>query len=231
VSCLLVSFPLDPRDARSLLSGVVIRPSRLCAVIVAALAVSCSDPEKAREREGIKPTYDKTTGRLKELTYDSNHNGKVDTWTDMDGARPLRTRIDRNEDGRLDRWEYYDPQGQLQKVGFSRKDDGKPDAWAYSSADGRIERIEISSAGDDTKIDRWERYDPSGLVSAEDDGNSDGTADKWETYQAGALRTAAWDDNGDGKPDRRFTYDAGALVTIESEPDTAGAFTKRVEVK
>ena len=56
-------------------------------------------------------------------------------------------------------------------------------------------------------------------------------ADKWETYQAGALKTAAWDDNGDGKPDRRFTYDAGTLVTIDSEPDASGAFTKRVEVK
>jgi hypothetical protein len=207
------------------------RPPGLCLVLFAALAASCSDPEKEREKAGIKPTYDKTTGRLKELTYDSNHNGRVDTWTDMDGALPLRTRIDRNEDGKLDRWEYYDAKGQLQKVGFSRKDDGKPDAWAFSGADGKIERIEISSAADEKKIDRWEHYDASGLASAEDDGNADGVADKWETYQAGALKTAAWDDNGDGKPDRRFTYEAGALVTIESEPDAAGTFTKRVEVK
>ena len=203
----------------------------LCVFLLAALAASCSDPEKAQEKAGIKPTYDKTTGKLKELTYDSNHDGKVDTWTEMDGARPLRTRIDRNEDGKLDRWEYYDAQGQLQKVGFSRKDDGKPDAWAFSSPDGKIERIEISSTGDEKKIDRWERYDASGLVSSEDDGNADGVVDKWETYQAGALKTAAWDDSGDGKPDRRFTYDGGTLVTIESEPDSAGNFTKRVDVK
>ncbi len=203
----------------------------LCAILLAALAASCSDLEKAREKAGIKPTYDKTTGKLKELTYDSNHDGKVDTWTEMDGARPLRTRIDKNEDGKLDRWEYYDAQGQLQKVGFSRKDDGKPDAWAFSSPDGKIERIEISSTGDEKKIDRWERYDASGLVSSEDDGNADGVVDKWETYQAGALKTAAWDDSGDGKPDRRFTYDGGTLVTIESEPDAAGNFTKRVDVK
>ena len=85
----------------------------LCVFMLAALAASCSDPEKAQEKAGIKPTYDKTTGKLKELTYDSNHDGKVDTWTEMDGARPLRTRIDRNEDGKLDRWEYYDA-GQLQ---------------------------------------------------------------------------------------------------------------------
>jgi hypothetical protein len=207
------------------------RPFRLCAVLLAALAAACSSPEREREKAGIRPTYDKTTGKLTELTYDSNHNGRVDTWTEMDGARPLRTRIDRNEDGKLDRWEYYDPGGQLQKVGFSRKDDGKADAWAFSAADGKIERIEISSAGDEKKIDRWEHYDASGLVRAEDDGNADGVADKWETYKAGALKTAAWDDNADGKPDRRFTYEAGTLATIESEPDQAGTFTKRVEVK
>jgi hypothetical protein len=207
------------------------RPMRLCAVLLAALAAACSNLEKEREKAGISPTYDKSTGKLTELTYDSNHDGRPDTWTEMDGARPIRTRVDRNEDGRLDRWEYYDGRGQLQKVGFSRKDDGKPDAWAFSDADGKIDRIEISSVSDEKKIDRWEHYDQSGLLRAEDDGNADGVKDKWETYQTGALRTAAWDDNNDGQPDRRFTYAAGALVTIETEPDATGTFGKRVDIK
>src|SRR5215210_3756707 len=135
------------------------RSTFVCALACAALAIACSDPQKEREKLGITPTYDKTTGKLKELTYDYNHNGKVDTWTDMDAARPVQTRMDRNEDGRLDRWEYYDAQGKLVKVGFSRKDDGKADAWAFSGADGKVERIEISSGADEKKIDRWERYD------------------------------------------------------------------------
>ena len=192
---------------------------------------ACSNPEKAREKLGIKPTYDKTTGKLTALTYDSNHNGTVDTWTDMNGARPIQTRIDRNEDGRLDRWEYYDDQGKLTKVGFSRKDDGKPDAWAFAGVDGHVERIEISSTGDGKKIDRWEHYDGGGLIAAEEDGNADGVIDKWETYRAGALKSAAFDENGDGKADRRLTYDGGALVAIETEPDAAGRFSKRVDVK
>ena len=95
----------------------------------------------------------------------------------------------------------------------------------------RSSGLRFSSTADEKKIDRWERYDASGLVSSEEDGNADGVVDKWETYQAGALKTAAWDDSGDGKPDRRFTYDGGTLVTIESEPDSAGNFTKRVDVK
>ena len=200
---------------------------------------ACSDPETERLRATTKPTYDKATGKLKELTYDANKNGRIDTWTDMDGTRPLRSRIDRNEDGKIDRWEYYDDKGQLLKVGFSRTDDGNPDAWAFSGPDGKLQRIEISSTGDEHKVDRWEYYDASrasapdsasALVRAEEDTNGDGKADKWETYENGAIVSAAFDENGDGKPDRRLIYKSGALVAIESVPDLAGNFTKRIEV-
>ncbi|MEP6918419.1 MAG: hypothetical protein ABJC89_22430, partial [Acidobacteriota bacterium] len=206
------------------------RPLTVGVLIVAAVAVSCADPEKERAKQGIQPTYDTTTGKLTALTYDSNHNGTIDTWADMDGARPVETRIDSNEDGRIDRWEYYNEQGQLAKVGFSRKGDGKPDAWAFSGEAGRVDRIEISSTGDQKKIDRWEHYDATGLVSAEEDTNADGVIDKWETYQAGSIRSVAFDESGDGKADRRLTYAAGALSTIETAPDAAGKFTSLVAV-
>ena len=204
----------------------------VCVVtLLAALVVGCSDPAKLRAKAGIEPTYDKRTGKLKELTLDSNHNGRVDTWTDMDGSRPLQTRADRNEDGRIDRWEYYDAAAKLLKVGFSRKDDGKPDAWAFSGPDGKIERIEISSVADEKKIDRTEYYDAAGLARAEEDVNGDGTPDKWETYRDGALTNAAFDEDHDGKPDRLMTYQAGALVSIETGRDASGTYARRVAVK
>jgi hypothetical protein len=206
------------------------RPIPVIAILSLCVAAACSNPQKEREKLGIKPTYDKTTGKLKELTYDANHNGKVDTWTDMDGARPVQTRIDRNEDGKIDRWEYYDESAKLVKVGFSRKDDGKPDAWAYGAPD-RLERVEVSSTGDEHKIDRWEHYANGVLVSAEEDTNKDGAPDKWETYEGGAVKTAAFDENGNGKPDRRLTYAGGALVSIETAPDAAGNYTKKIPVK
>jgi hypothetical protein len=200
------------------------------AVVCTVLASACADPERDRIKQTTKPTYDKTTGKLTELTYDRNKNGRIDTWTDMDGTRPLRSRIDLDEDGTIDRWEYYGDKGELLKVGFSRKKDGKPDAWAYSGADDKVERVEISSTADEHKIDRWEHYGAAGLVSAEEDTNGDGRVDKWETYAGGALRTAAFDENGDGTPDRRLTYDNGQLALIESEPEASGAFAKHVTV-
>ena len=104
-------------------------------------------------------------------------------------------------------------------------------AWAYAGAGGKVSRVEVSSSGDPMKIDRWERYDESGLIAAEEDTNADGKADKWETYENGAVRTAAFDENGDGTADRRLTYDGADLVAIESEPDASGKFTRRVTVK
>ena len=218
---------------------LLISCSILSVAVVCMVTTACSDPDRERLKQTTKATYDPSTGRLKELTYDANKNGRIDTWTDMDGTRPLRARIDRNEDGKLDRWEYYDGQGQLAKVGFSRSDDGKPDAWAFAGPDGKVVRIEISSAKDETKIDRWERYEPKGagpedvgaLLAADEDTNHDGTRDKWETYEGGALKTAAFDEDHDGRPDRRLTYAAGTLTLIESQPDPSGAYTKQVRVK
>jgi antitoxin component YwqK of YwqJK toxin-antitoxin module len=203
----------------------------LAAACTAIGLAACSDPEKTRIKQTTQATYDKATGKLTELTYDRNQNGKIDTWTEMDGTRPLRSRSDLDEDGKIDRWEYYDEKGALTKVGFSRKQDGRADAWAFSGPDGKVERVEISSTADEKKIDRWEFYDAGALARVEEDTNRDGRADKWETYESGAVKTAAMDENGDGRPDRRLTYAGGALVLIESEPDASGTFRKAVRVQ
>ena len=165
----------------------------------------------------MRPTYDKATGKLKELTYDANHNGRIDTWTEMDGARPLRSRIDRDEDGTIDRWEYYDGSGALTRVGFSRTHPGRPDAWAFQAPDGQVARVDSSSAADETRIDRREFYERGVLVRAEADADGDGRMDQWETYAAGVMKTLSLDENADGRPDRRLTYGpGGALVSNEA---------------
>jgi hypothetical protein len=206
---------------------------RLSGLGVAALVacISCSKPPPDPAKQTTRPTYDKTTGKLTQLTYDRNGNGVIDTWTDMDGARPLRSRIDQDENGVMDRWEYYDDQGKLLKVGFSRANSGKPDAWAFSGPDGQVSRVEISSTADEHKVDRWEFYNGSVLARVELDTNDDGRVDKWETYANGAIATAEFDEDGDGKRDRRLTYNGAALQSIESAPDAAGRYTKRVVIQ
>jgi hypothetical protein len=216
-----------------------------CRVFVAlliplVLCSACADPERARLKATTKASYDESTGKLTELTFDANRNGRIDTWTEMDGTRPVRSRIDTNEDGAIDRWEYYDQAGKLTKVGFSRRNGDKPDAWVFSTAEKRIERIEVSSTADEAHIDRWEFYDvsaapgPDGtgpLLRVEEDTDRDGTRDKWERYENGLIKTAEFDENRDGRPDRRLTYRDAELVLIETTPDGAGGYLKRIEPK
>lgn len=199
---------------------------------VAALAAAgCSDADPVRAAADVRPTYDKASGRLTELALDSNHDGRPDTWTDMDGAHPVQTRIDSNEDGKIDRWEYYDGAGRLTRVGLSQKDDGKPDAWAYEGPDGAVARLEISASSDEKRITRIEHYEQGVLVATEEDTNGDAAIDKWETYRSGALATAAFDEDFDGRADRRLSYEGDSVVTIESHPDAAGVFGQRVNVR
>ena len=203
-------------------------------VLCVLVCARCSDPERDRLKATTKAIYDERSGRLKELTFDANSNGRVDTWTDMDGNRPVRSRLDRNEDGRVDRWEYYGADGRLVKVGLSRRDNGQPDAWAEPGPEGRIARVLVSSSGDESKIDRWETYDPATpdvLSAVEEDTNHDGRPDKWENYAAGQLERVAFDEDGDGRADRQLTYRAGTLALIESDPDSAGQFRRRLQVK
>jgi hypothetical protein len=208
------------------------------AVGLAALSLVACGSSGGNTREGIWPTYDKSSGRLTRLEYDANHDGRVDTWMDMDGTRPLRSRIDQNGDGKIDRWEEYDATGAVVRVGFSRAGNGKPDAWLRPTDDHGAQCLEISSSGDEHKIDRWEYYERGGpagdqgtLLRAEEDTVGDGRPHKWETYRGGALETVAFDEDGDGVPDRRLSYHNAALVLIETRREADGHFAVRTAVK
>jgi hypothetical protein len=205
-------------------------PVVLTQVVLCGLACS-SDPDRDRLVRTTRATYDSDTGRLRKITYDSNKNGSVDTTTFFDGTRLLRTEIDANEDGRIDRWEHYDAAGRLEKYATSRANDGTPDAWAFPGTDGAVVRLEISLKRDG-RIDRWEHYQDGGVARAEEDANGDGRPDKWELYQSGTLVAVSLDNDADGRPDRKLTYSAeGQLALIESEPDQAGEFRTRLDVR
>lgn len=192
-------------------------------VAAASLAVAGCDGNDAQARKRIAPEYDKKTGKLTLLKYDSNGNGKVDTWSYMDGARVVRIEIDKDENGSIDRWEYYGDGQKLEKIGFSRANDGKEDAWSYPGADGKIERIEISTRRDG-KVSRTEHYANDVLVSAEEDTDADGRPDKWETYAGQRLASVAFDTMHRGTADRRLVYGADGSARIEVDAAGTGHF-------
>jgi len=188
-------------------------------ILSCALTVSgagCSAPTPSN----IEPFYDPQTGKLQLLKYDSNKNGRVDTWSYMDGTRVLRIEIDNDENGSLDRWEYYDTDQKLEKIGSSRANDGKEDAWSYAGPDGSVERIDVSTRRDG-KVTRTEYYEKNVLVRAEEDSDDDGGIDKWETYQTGRLAAVAFDTLRRGTADRRLIYgaDGSALLEVDAVGD------------
>jgi hypothetical protein len=168
----------------------------------------------------MTPEYDPQTGKLRLLKYDSDGNGKVDTVSYLDGSRVVKIEIDKDEDGKVDRWEYYGPDQKLEKVGISRAGDGKEDAWSYADAAGAVARLEISTQRDG-KVTRIEHYQQTKLVAAEEDADGDGKIDKWETYDGERLSSVAFDTQRRGVPDRRLVYalDGNARVEVDVKGD------------
>jgi hypothetical protein len=190
---------------------------------IALVFTGCRDRARDEASKRITPEYDKATGKLKLLKYDSDGNGVVDTWSFMDGARVVRIEIDKNEDGKIDRWEYYDANQKLEKIGTSRAQDGKEDSWSYLGADGTIERIEVS-AKHDGKISRVEHYVKNILTAAEEDGDGDGNMDKWEIYDGDRLASIAFDTTHRGTPDRRLIYAPDGTARLEVDAKGTGEF-------
>jgi hypothetical protein len=199
-----------------------VRWSRVAAATTVLFgALSC----RAGGPEAIKPVYSEETGTLQELQYDANKDGRFETRTFMDGARPLRSEVDSDANGVTDRWEYYDAEGKLLRVGSSSANDGKEDTWTYPGADGTVSRVEISTRRDG-KANRIEVWKGGSVSSAEEDSNADGRPDRWETYRNDVLASLALDTTRtSGRPDRRLIYGpGGGIERIEEDPDGDGVF-------
>ena len=171
------------------------------------------------------PSYDLYTRRLTRLDLDTNQNGRVDQRTYLNGNVPLRSELDLDDDGRVDRWEYVDAQGTLVTVGASSRNDGVEDRWTTVAESNGERRLTIST-GRTRQIDRWEFFRGDQLVRVEEDSNEDGRPDKWETFEAGRLRLLAFDTTRvTGRPDTRLVYDAaGKVERAERDPDGDGRF-------
>jgi uncharacterized protein (DUF2141 family) len=203
-------------------NGVTVTRISQCFLSLALFTTAC-DSARDEARKRITPEYDSKTGKLQLLKYDSDGDGRIDTWSYMDGSRTVRIEIDKDEDGKIDRWEYYGPDQKIEKVGFSRENDGKEDAWSFADSDGAVVRIEVSTHRDG-RVSRIEHYKAGALASTEEDTDGDGKMDKWETYDGDRLATLAFDTRHRGTPDRRLTYGADGGVKFELDREGDGHF-------
>jgi hypothetical protein len=165
------------------------------------------------DRGAYKAYYDRW-GRLQRLEYDSNGDGRPDQIAHHEGQKMPRTiEVDQDFDGRTDRWEDYDPAGNLAKVGTSRRGKG-PDVWTSADAQGQVVRREYDEDGDG-KPERWERLQGGLVTRVEIDSDRDGRPDRWQGWRAGRLEDEELDTDHDGRPDRRIRYADGKVVGLD----------------
>ncbi|MFZ2630722.1 MAG: hypothetical protein WA081_10335 [Desulfosalsimonadaceae bacterium] len=108
---------------------------------------------------------------------------------------------DADQDGRVDRREYFDPSGRLTKS--EEAVDGAAGlnlAWFYDGT-GNPARAEKDGDGDG-RPEIWYYYNHGRLSSVREDANHDGRPDLWEEYDASeTIIRQSKDLNADGRPD------------------------------
>ena len=193
----------------------------MCGFLLATLGAACSRAAVEQPRA----EYDRETGRIRRLTFDFDRNGHNDAVSIMDGTHIDHIELDFDEDGKVDRWDFYKGGPSLIYVGLSRLRDGVMDSRAFYGPAGDLLRIEVSTGRDD-RFNRVEFYENEALVRSEEDTNGDGRPDKWETYRPNThtlrnqppyvVASVAFDDLGLGTPQRRLVYDEnGHSVRVE----------------
>jgi hypothetical protein len=186
------------------------------AAILALTAAGCAGAGSGSDGdERLRPIYDQRTGRLSELTYDTNGDGAPDIRVYMDGPQVVRAEVDEDGDGRLDRWEYY---------ARPEAGQGAPAGRPLVNPRPPLARVEISS-NRNGKTTRREFYQRGVLSRVEEDTNEDGRIDRWEIHENGVLHTLALDLIRRGSPQQRLFYNAEGDVThVEIDPDGDGRF-------
>lgn len=190
-------------------------PTRFQVLLLAAAMTSAcqgsAEPRPAADAPKPTPTYSQQNGKLSELDFDRDGDGRIDTRAYMDGVLVKSIEIDRDGSGKPDRWEYYEP------VTNGVAPAGSPDGHSV------IARAE--EANGKGKIDRREFYDNGLIARVEEDTDGDGKTDKWEQYHGGLLISVDLDLHHRGRPERRLVYRAdGTLDHLEADPDGDGEF-------
>lgn len=129
--------------------------------------------------------------------------------------------LDRDGDGRPDRWVYR--QGRQVVAEATDEDgDGIAERKVHFVPGSQVVAREEEDTDADGRADTFSEYEAGVIVERETDGNGDGEVDGWSYYEAGQLVRNERDTNADGFRDRMAFYEAGRLVREEEDRDGNG---------
>jgi hypothetical protein len=149
------------------------------------------------------------------------------------GTPPERPPVVRAQDGLdyylLDHGRYqafYDGAGALQHIEYDSNGDGRADLIARHKGAKRPYRVEID-ADFDGRADRWEDFNPEGVLTRFSHLETGGQPRRWIVVDAkGAHRGYEYDEDGDGRTDRAELIEGGRVARIEIDADRDGTFDR-----
>ena len=136
---------------------------------------------------------------------DYNHDGRADYFETYTGNRIISSKGDRNFDGQIDEWFFFDNKGQATRGEIDQKVDGRPDVW-ITYRDGVQETFTEDT--DFNGVTDWITTFTHGIrARSEARPNDSGTVSRTQLYRSGVLYEERVDEDRDGKFDYRILYD------------------------
>ena len=111
---------------------------------------------------------------------DANGDGKVDMITVMSGGKEVCRAIDLNFDGIIDRYVYFDAEGNTRRVESDYDRDGRIDEVATYVKGVLVRKDREMNL--DGRFDTWDIFENGKLVRRERDFDGDGKVDQWWTF-------------------------------------------------
>jgi hypothetical protein len=137
--------------------------------------------------------------------YDYNHDGRPDHFYTYRNGKIAKAEVDRNFDGKIDKWEYFDSEGRPERMELDENFDGRPDLW-YFYEKGTLVRSEQDTDFNGTPD--WFGYYENGILVRQDcRPNGSEIVVRRLLYEHGVRREEWVDEDEDGKFDYKYLYD------------------------
>ena len=152
---------------------------------------------------------------------DADGDGKPELSVVARNGKPVCQGADLNQDGVIDIWSYFAPDGSIRRRELAYSRDARiTEIRVYRG--GALQEIQQSTAFAG-KLDTWHYYEGGKRVRTERDGNGDGRVDEWWEYpnpKRPGCPVMYSDGDGDGKPDPDSGVDLCKHGYVPPERDT-----------
>jgi hypothetical protein len=176
-------------------------PVGLFIAIVAALALLIIASRVLETRRDI--TQEQSSTHTYE--FDQNGDGESDLFYFYMGGLISRDEGDRNFDGKIDHWDFYDRHGMIEREESDSNFDGKPDEWVFYK--NGVASTSRRDANFDGLPDWFSKYENDLPVESEARPGDSQIALRRLFYTHGIEREEQVDENADGTMDYKILID------------------------